>query len=283
MPLFADTKNPAAVEKFVCQQFRAMHPRASLAFLHRLFGEVADIFSGRHPDYQANDLRYHDFEHTLQATVCLVCLLEGRHQAKAEPRFSARETELAIASALLHDSGYQRHYSDTKGTGAKYTFMHVLRSCAFAASYLPTLKVNLTEINGVLGAIRCTGPTSKITELHFANDVERITGCALASADYLAQMAADDYPDELDFLYKEFTESYTFFNVPPSERIFKSARNLKENTGTFWRKLVLPKLETDFQGVYRYLASPYPNGHNAYLEAVEVNIAKIEKRLAAKT
>lgn len=257
MPLSVDTKNHAAAAAFVQARFRQMHPRASGRFLRQLFAEVTALFTGKHPDYLANDLRYHDFEHTLQATVCLAQLLAGRHAAKTEPRFTARQTELAIASALLHDSGYLRHHSDTHGTGAKYTFMHVLRSCAFAATYLPTLKVSLTEINGGLSAIRCTGPTSRIVDLNFASDVEPITGCALATADYLGQMAAADYPDELDFLHAEFTESYDYFNVPRSERMFKSARALKENTANFWRKLVQPKLENDFNAVYP-VSSPRP-------------------------
>ncbi|MEZ5414800.1 MAG: hypothetical protein R3F03_10860 [Opitutaceae bacterium] len=282
MPLSINTKDPSAVATHVKARFKHMHPGASVRFLGKLFQDITAIFSGDHPDYRANDLRYHDFEHTLQATVCLVALLEGRHRAAIEPRLSTRQTELAIASALLHDSGYQRHHSDKSGTSAKYTFMHVLRSCSFAATYLPTLGVSLNEISGVLGAIRCTGPTSKIEELTFQDPVERFTGCALATADYLGQMAAADYPDELGFLYAEFKESYDYFNVPAHERIFKSAASLRQNTPAFWRKLVLPKLEKDFEGVYRFLASPYPHGPNPYIDAVEANIAKIERRLARK-
>lgn len=160
--------------------------------------------------------------------------------------------------------------------------MHVLRSCSFAATYLPTLGVSLNEIGGVLGAIRCTGPTSKIEELTFQDPVERFIGCTLATADYLGQMAAADYPDELGFLYAEFKESYDYFNVPAHERIFKSAASLRQNTPEFWRKLVLPKLEKDFEGVYRFLASPYPHGPNPYIDAVEANIAIIERRLARR-
>jgi len=282
MPLSINTKDPIAVAAHVKARFKAMHPQANTRFLGRLFKDITAIFSGDHPDYQANDLRYHDFEHTLQATVCLVALLEGRHRAGTEPRLSPRQTELAIASALLHDSGYQRHRSDKSGTGAKYTFMHVLRSCSFAATYLPTLGVTLSEISGVLGAIRCTGPTSKINELTFQNPTERFIGCALATADYLGQMAAADYPDELGYLYAEFKESYDYFNVSSKDRVFKSAAALRQNTPAFWRKLVLPKLEKDFENVYRYLASPYPHGANPYIQAVEANIAKIERRLTRK-
>lgn len=276
-----DTKNPAAVAAAVVARFKALFPGAQADRIERLFADVTDLFSGRHPDYQANDLKYHDLEHTLQATVCLTEILEGRHLAGVEPPLGARQFETAVASALLHDSGYQRLRSDTAGTSAKYTFIHVLRSCAYAASYLPTLGFTEYEIDGIMGAIRCTGPTSTIAQLHFHDSMERTLGCALATADYLGQMAAADYPDELEALYAEFAESYEFFHVPAAGRPFTSAAELVSRTPAFWTKVVMPKLENDFQAVYRFLARPYPHGANAYIASIEANIAKIKARPVA--
>jgi hypothetical protein len=277
-----DTKNPTAVTAFVEGKFAAMYPGASLQWLDTLFRDMETLFDGRHPDYARIDIRYHDFEHTLQATVCLVMLLEGRHGAGVEPRLGPREFELAVSAVLLHDSGYLKLRSDTVGTGAKYTFCHVLRSCAFAASYLPTLGATDYEVEGVLGAINCTGPTKEISRLRFREPVERVIGCALATSDYLGQMAAADYPEELEILFSEFQESDDFIRLPASRRTFKSASDLIERTPAFWKKLVLPKLESDFQAVYRFLARPYPHGPNMYLDAVERNIAKIKAMSAAR-
>ena len=50
-----------------------------------------------------------------------------------EPKLNPRLFELAVAAVLLHDSGYLKLRSDNVGTGAKYTYCHVLRSCSFAA------------------------------------------------------------------------------------------------------------------------------------------------------
>lgn len=276
------TKDARAVAGFVREKFAVMYPGASLVLLDTIFRDVEQLFTGRHPEYAKIDLRYHDLEHTLQATVCMVLLLEGRLIAAVEPQFDARGFELALASVLLHDAGYLRLRSDTQGTGAKYTFCHVLRSCAFAASYLPTLGTNDYEVEGVLGAISCTGPTKDITRLRFRTPVERVTGCAVATADYLGQMAATDYPDELEILFEEFKESDDFIHLPPERRAFASAEQLIQGTPRFWHKTVLPKLESDFQAVYRFLARPYPHGANPYLDAVERNIAEIERRLAAR-
>ena len=273
-----NTKDPVAVTSFVEGRFAAMYPGGPPVFLGRLFREVVQLFRGEHPNYAPIDLRYHDLEHTLQATVCLVLLLEGRHTAGVAPTVSARQFELAVAGALLHDSGYLKLRSDRQGTGAKYTFCHVLRSCAFAAGYLPALGANDFETEAVIGAINCTGPSREISRLRFREPVERVIGCALATADYLAQMAAPDYPDELEFLFEEFQESDDFIHLPANRRSFHSAQDLIDNTPEFWRVIVMPKLESDFQAVYRFLARPYPHGVNPYLEAVERNIAVIRKK-----
>ncbi|MGH7944294.1 MAG: hypothetical protein ACREH8_09070 [Opitutaceae bacterium] len=274
-----DTKDPTAVASFVADKLQHMHPGASVAWLNKVFRNIEDLFTGRLPDYLAIDLHYHDLEHTLQATVCLSLLLDGRHRAGAQPQLGPRQIELALAAALLHDTGYLKLRSDVAGTGAKYTYHHVLRSCAFAAGYLPGVGGNEQEIEIVLNAIKCTGPTKEIGHLHFENPIGCVIGSAVGTADYLGQMAAQDYPNELEILYDEFREADEFVHVQPSNRTFKSASDLIERTPCFWQQFVRRKLEVDFQGMYRFLAHPYPDGPNRYLEAVEANIAEISRRI----
>ena len=278
-----DTKDTTAVASFVAHKFQQMHPGADVAWLRSLFRNIQDLFGGQRPDYAAIDLRYHDLEHTFQATVCLTLLIEGRHCARAEPRLGPRDLELALSAVLLHDTGYLKLRSDHGGTGAKYTYCHVLRSCAFAAAYLPTVGANDQEVELVLSAINCTGPAKDISHVHFRDPLARVIGGALGTADYLGQMSAPDYPDELDHLFCEFEEADEFVHVPMSRRVFKSASDLIERTPAFWRNFVRQKLETDFQAMYRFLADPYPDGRNAYLESVEKNIAEITRRIACPT
>lgn len=280
MPHHIDTKSGEAVAGFVRRAFAELYPDASLAWVGRVFVDLQALFEGRHPDYSAIDLRYHNFEHTLQATVCLVDLLANSHYAGVVPQADARQFELTIVAVLLHDTGYFKLRRDNAGTGAKYTFCHVLRSCAFAASCLPSLGANAREIEGVIGAINCTGPSHEVGRLQFREPVERVLGCALATADYLAQLAAPDYPDKLEILFAEFAESDSFARVPEAERTYRSPRHLAEQTPAFWEKFVVPRLDQDFGGLYRFLATPYPAGPNRYLIAVERNIAIIRQRLA---
>jgi len=274
-----DTKDTTAVKSFVEGRFAVIYPEADLGSLDRVFNDMEALFKGEYPDYAAADLRYHDWEHTLQATVCLTLLLEGRAMSGIEPRVDARHFELTITAMLLHDSGYIKLRSDVPGTGAKYTFCHVLRSCAFAASYLPSLGASDLEIEAVLAAINCTGPASEISRLRFREPIQSFLGSAVATADFLSQMSAPDYPDELPVLFEEFAESDTLLNVPPERRAFRSADDLARRTPQFWYTFVRPRLETDFQAVYRFLARPYPGGDNPYLDAVETNISEIQRRV----
>jgi hypothetical protein len=267
-----DTKSSAAVAEATLTVFGQLYPGSKPALIARLFADVDAMFGGRYLDYRAIDTPYHDLEHTLQVTWCLVQILAGRHRAGIEPRLGAREFELAVASALLHDTGYLKMKADVDGTGAKYTFTHVLRSCAVASSYLPTLGVTLPELDGVLGAIRCTNAGSKVKRLHFRSPVEGLVGCAVATADYLGQMSVPDYLEELPRLFAEFSESDAFAGVPAEQRLYRSVDELIAKTPHFWKTTVMPKLENELLGLYRFLADPYPDGPNQYLEAVKRNI-----------
>jgi hypothetical protein len=281
MPSSVDTKSATAVAVAVRAIMGATFPGASQQVVDRLFADVESMFTGHFLDYQAVDLGYHDFEHTLQATLCFARLFAGRHVAHAEPILSVRHFELGLAAALLHDTGYLKLRSDRAGTCAKYTHVHVLRSCAFAASYLPAVGFTVREVEIVTGAIRCTGPVSNLARLYFNARADQLLGCMLVTADYLGQMAAVDYPDELEMLFHEFRESDEFFHLPPEHFAFQSAQELIERTPAFWTKFVRPKLERDFEGVYRFLASPYPDGPNPYIAGIERNIALVQNRIAA--
>lgn len=275
MPLTTDTKQLGTVAEAIIDASDDLFPGASTAFIGEFLAGVEKLFSGGYLDYQANDLKYHDFQHTLQVTVAYTDIFAAR-QRSGEAPFTHRQFELGLVTALLHDSGYLKLRSDRAGTGAKYTFCHVLRSCALAASYLPPLGLKPEEIDTVLGAIRCTGPSTAGMKLRFNRRDDHVLASMVATSDYLAQMAAEDYPDELEFLYNEFNESDLFLGLSPSQRIFKSPGQLISGTGAFWEKVVKPKLENDFDGVYHFLDRA--DGTNPYIDAIERNLGVIARR-----
>src|SRR2546427_4877028 len=127
------TKDPTAVEVEVQSAYLAVFPDGDRLFVSRIFGWAIECFTGHYQDYQAVDAHYHDFEHTLQGTLCMVRLLRARHFAGAQPVLSQRLFQLGLMAILLHDTGYLKKRGDNDGTGAKYTITHVKRSTQFAA------------------------------------------------------------------------------------------------------------------------------------------------------
>jgi hypothetical protein len=275
MPLTTDTTRVETVTEAALAIARELFPDSPEGLIRAIYTDVARLFNGEYLDYQANDLPYHDFQHTLQVSVAFMDIFQARQLSGAEP-FSHRQFELGLVTALLHDSGYLKLRSDRSGTGAKYTFCHVLRSCALAASYLPAFGLKIEEIDLVLGSIRCTGPSTTGMKLRFNRMEDQVIASMVATADYLAQMSASDYPDELGLLFAEFAESDAFLGLPSSKRIFNSPEQLVAGTSAFWAKVVRPKLEHDFLGVYRFLT--LPDGSNPYIDAVEHNLNVIANR-----
>jgi hypothetical protein len=279
------TKDPAAVEIAVQEDYLAMFPKGDSRFVPLVFGWAEDCFSGKYRDYQAIDAQYHDFEHTLQGTLCMARLLRRRHDAGAEPRLSQRMVELGILAILLHDTGYLKKREDTTGTGAKYTVEHVARSAQFAAQLLSEKRVEPNEIEAVQHMIHCTGVDASLSVIPFKNVMEKTIGFALGTADLLGQMAADDYVEKLPILYSEFAEA-TNYAKDRTHFIsaFSSAFDLMLKTPMFWLNYVLPKLDRDFGGIYRFLNDPYPSGPNDYLERIEANMRILRaKTTAAET
>ena len=252
----------------------ANYPATSTGLLEAVTEFVANLFEGRQPHYQKADLSYHNFEHTLLATQCYIDLAAGRINHGAKPAFTDRQFSLGFASIMLHDCGYLKTEDDVSGTGAKYTNTHVDRSCDLASTFLPEMGCTEAEISGVRNAILCTGITSQIELLTFQHPEERVTGCMVATADYLGQMADPAYPSKLPCLFAEFEESNDFNNVPAEKRLFKTAQDLMAKTRGFWNYFALPKLEKDYEGVYRVLAQS--DGRNPYVDSVDANLTQID-------
>ncbi|HYG21423.1 MAG TPA: hypothetical protein VEH04_01490 [Verrucomicrobiae bacterium] len=275
------TKDPTAVAKEVQLAYLAIVPEGDPDFVSRVFGWVTECFAGRYCDYLPIDVPYHDLEHTLQGTLCMARLLRGWHRAGAAPALNREVVELALLAILLHDSGYLKRKGDTEGTGAKYTLIHVKRSAEFANGFLTERGFNPDQIRAVQSMIQCTGFTDDLNALPFRSELERRLGYALGTADLMGQMAADDYVERLPELYQEFTEAAAAAGPQGSRLAYDSVEDLMRRTPTFWEGFAQVKLREDFQGVYRFLNDPYPDGPNDYVIRIERNIAKLRRLIAA--
>lgn len=273
---FVETKDPTAVEREVQAAYLGLFPQGDRLFVPRVFGWAIECFTGNYADYQAIDARYHDFEHTLQGTLCMARLLRARHEAGSTPALTEKYFQLGIVGILLHDTGYLKKRDDTEGTGAKYTAIHVQRSALFAKQLLTEKRFGASDILAVQNMICCTGVDAELSQIPFQSELERIVGQALATADLLGQMAAPDYVEKLPILYLEFAEAAEF-DHGHTEFIakFGNAADLVRRTPAFWRDYVLPKLERDFGGLHRFLNHPQPAGPSAYVQQIEANIARV--------
>lgn len=280
LPTAPDTTSPTEIARFATATLARMGHDESEPLIGRLVTDLTRLFAGQHAGYQALDMRYHNQEHTLQATVCACRMLEGRHAAGVLPSLGRRECESLLAAVLLHDTGYVKRQEDTTGTGAKYTFVHEQRSCEFAEGYLPSVGFSADEMAEINAAIRCTGPRNKIANVQFPRPAARVLATLVVTADYLSQMAAPDYVDKLPALFREFEEANDFNGVPRQERPFQSVAQLIRATPMFWEKVVRPMLDRDLDAVYRFVAL-LPDGTNPYLAGVESNLARIRALAAA--
>ncbi len=276
-----DTKQASLVEAEVQAAYVDMFPQGDKNYIPKAFKWATDCFIGRYQDYQPIDARYHDLEHTLQGALCMAHLLHGRHIAAAEPRLTQRQFELGILAILLHDTGYLKKKGDNEGTGAKYTLIHVDRSIEFAGKLMHSHDYAVEDILSVQNMIRCTGINVTLNTIPFQNELEKITGFSLGTADLLGQMAAPDYVEKLPILYSEFAESATAnAGKMKAGGFFNSARDLMEKTPMFWEKYVQSKIDKEFLGLYKFLAQPYPDGPNPYIQTIEANIIRLKGHLA---
>jgi hypothetical protein len=276
-----DTKDPTAVEVEVQRAYLATFATGNRMFVPRIFGWAIECFTGSYRDYMAVDALYHDFEHTLQGTLCMARLMQGWHRAGGQPTPTQRTFELGLMAILLHDTGYLKRRGDTEGTGAKYTITHVRRSAEFAAQLMGEKGFSHEDVQAVQNMISCTGVNANLKAIPFQSELEKLTGFALATGDLLGQMAADDYVDKLPELYAEFAEATNFSHDHVHfVASFKSAEDLIQRTPVFWEKFVLAKLDRDFSSLYRFLNEPYPDGPNFYLERITANINRLRQKPA---
>ncbi len=275
------TKDVRAVEAQVQKAYLSIFADGNRAFVPETFRQITDCFHGRYEDYQPIDALYHDFEHTMQGTLCMVRLLRCREKTGAAPALTQRMFELGILAILMHDTGYLKLRGDNDGTGAKYTVTHVLRSAEFAAKLLAKKNFSAAEIKSVQNMIRCTGVDATLSNIPFQSELEKITGHALGASDLIGQMAADDYVEKLPVLFIEFQEAAKYSHEKAAAvSMFSSAEDLMKKTPGFWGNYVKKKLERDFGDVHKFMNDSQSGGANWYVDKIESNIGKLRQNLS---
>ncbi len=274
-----------AVMEAVHELFSSQWPRENFDRIARAFENFDQLFTGRMPGFRGVDTVYHDRQHTLDMTLAMMRLMLGYERSVEEPaRFGAERAAMGLIASLFHDAGYIREDSDTKHhNGAEFTLYHVARSARFLARYLPANGMQ-AWVPIATRIVHFTGYEVPFEEIHLADRRDRKLGHLLGTADLIAQMADRCYLEKCrDRLYPEFVLGGIAASMGASGVIhvkYSSGLDLLRQTPGFVRSVRAERLETEFEHAYRYI-EPLFNGRNPYIEAIDRNVAYLDKVLRA--
>lgn len=256
------------------EQYNESTPESIEAF----FNDIIDLFSGKQQGFLKCDTLYHDLSHTLQVVFVFLKIVRGWNRKEKKSKISKESLTIGLIAALLHDTGYLKTEDDADGTGGKYTFIHIQRGIDFAHHYLSLRGFKENKIESVKNILTCTGLKIDYDSFPFYCKEERTIGYALGSADLISQMAANNYPEKLPLLYREFEEAYRYEGIEKLKRagalLFQSADDLMKKTPYFYENIVKERLK-QMGSMYTYLSD---NSENPYINAIEENIKRITQK-----
>jgi hypothetical protein len=234
------------------------------------------LFSGEHPGFEACDTAFHDFDHTLEAGLALLELIQAQRRKNVVLRLTPHQELLAFVATLFHDSGYIKRKGDLAGSGAKFSNTHVGRGVFIAWDLLDGFRLNSTDLRLVQNSILATATTAVPETLGFRSQAERFAAGLVATGDILGQFAAEDYPVRLPGLYLEFREAALYSRLQAGgPAAYRTLMDLFSATNDFCRSYIRSVLDDNWGGLYHLLDEP--NGRNRYMEQIETNLQRVQR------
>lgn len=268
------TTDVDAVQREIARLFRLLYPGAAHMVMDRAFADVAKLYVGQYPGYQACDTSYHNLQHVMEVTLAMARLMDGYERSRnGTPALGVRLFQLGVIVGLFHDIGYLRHTTDTTAkNGAEYTLNHVSRGADFLRDYVPQIGLgDCAEEAAEL--IHFTGYEKRVAEILVQDPVLRMLGSLLGSADIIAQMSDRCYLEKCrDRLYPEFVAGGVAIKktAKGEQVIYQSGEDLVNQTPAFFESAV-NRLEHDLGGAYNYAATHF-GGFNLYMHAATKNV-----------
>lgn len=219
-----------------------LNPDSDLRALKTLFADILNLFGGKYPDYQACNTAYHNLKHTTDTTLAMTRLMHGAHLSGFQ--LGRRDTLLGIMAALFHDTGYIQEKTDSAGTGAKLSAVHISRGIHFMTQYLQLKGYSGTNIQRIKTAIQCTDLERPVDSIQFESEQYERIGKMLAAADLLAQTADRTYLEKLPLLLGELKEA--------GVKDFQNEIEFFKASLQFNQKMA-QRLDNDLNGVNRFL------------------------------
>jgi putative nucleotidyltransferase with HDIG domain len=274
---FIKTYNSLAVRQAVQTIFKSLYPKSSIKAnaLKNYFEATQALFKGKSPLLKKTNTPYHNFQHTLQVTLCAARIIEGAMRTHAII-ISPKNFNKVILASLLHDIGYLQNKNDRNGTGAKHTHHHEMRGALIAGQYLMEQKIPACSIISIQRLILASSTQYPLKHIFFQNTTELFLAKCLCTADLIAQFSDPQYPEKLHFLEKEIQEANAFLTDYPSLKKPEKPNNILKMTQTFWNNTLKKRLIKDCSSVYKFLNRPYHTPYNPYLKAVEKNLTIIQ-------
>lgn len=264
-----DSSRPDSVLEEVCITVSMMSISIDTRPIQSAHRDVVRIFRGEYPGYKACNTLYHDLEHTMDTLLALVRLMHGAYASGRS--LDPESIALGLITALMHDIGYIQQEGDEVGTGAKYTYTHVIRGADFMKKHLPGRGLSPEQILVCRNMIRYTDPEANVEKLENETDDQEIVGNMLGVADLLGQMASRIYLEKLLFLYCEFEEAVI------SE--FQDERDLLRKTLTYY-ETTRERIRHDLNGVdcfaRPHFRTRWDIDHDLYAEAIDRNLAYLQ-------
>lgn len=264
---------PGKVAEEISILFEECGAQDSFAPCSIVFKDIEKLFMGTYPGYRGCTTQYHDLKHTMYTVLAMGRLMHGAY--KDGVALTPRMLLLGVVSALFHDTGYIQEDSDTEGTGAKYTQIHVDRSIVFMQKYFAEHGYTNKDADYCAGIILHTKLAQNIAEICETGTFCKQLGNMLGSADLLSQMGDRTYLEKLLFLYYEFQEG--------GIAGFNQEFDILKNTLDFYN-MAQKRLHDDLGRVCRYMRTHFrcrwDIDSDLYSDAMESNIVYLKEILS---
>ncbi|MBL0712785.1 MAG: hypothetical protein JJV98_03705 [Desulfosarcina sp.] len=159
------------------------------------------LYRGELIGYLDCDTHYHDFAHAAETFLTMARLLHGAHLASE--KFTQRELAVGLTAAILHDSGYIRTSSESKGSGARHRSGHEMRGMDFVSQHGEAIGLTQPEIAECQTMIQGTMMAEDVNTMSFESKTHELLTRMLSVSDLLAQLSSTTYLERLAFLYEE--------------------------------------------------------------------------------
>jgi hypothetical protein len=235
-------KDPPGVIEEVKRIGSLLLPQFDFNQVQIVFDDIVRLFQGKYQGYRKCNTRYHDLEHTTNCLLVMARLMHGAYLQGIS--FGERDLTLGLISALMHDTGYIQLENDDRGTGGKYTLVHIERSVEFIEKYFEEKGYSLRDFVFCRNCLKCTGINVNVKAIHFESHEHETVGKILGVADLIGQMADRNYVPKLIFLYEEYREGgITMYN---------NELDLLKATPDFW-EYTKQRFVVEFGNVDSYL------------------------------